>query len=389
MTQLSILVALAGLSLAPAPQDPAPGPAPAPAQGEGKKGGYGGVVGTQDPRWIARSETKKIMFEAGGKPLMDAWQGLWVWISAQTPEQDALMAAEDGRGVALSAICALSMSGNGSGIRSGAQKSKFRVLTRALRALQDAETGSYVAGDAPERALDQALAVHCMAEATISHPVAALFEHNRKGVEALLALRGEDGLWHVGGDKTGPVDAFVTGVAAYALFTAKDGSADLAAEVFEPIAAWSEKAAIEGAEDGARAANAAGVLCARIFAHAGLEKKLADDARVDELLETIDAWLPAPPSDAKPADAGEAERGDFTYLASVALYQADNVRWNRLYTWIRERSVADAGPNPAEFKGCAAGDNGRLPKGALATTALRMLQMQSAVREPALDVFAR
>lgn len=385
MLQLSLLVALAGLALAPSPQDPAPQPGPAPA----KKEGYGGMVGTQDPRWMARSETRKVLFESGGKSLLDAYEGTWTWLSAQTPEADALMPAEDGRGVALSAICALSMSGNGSGIRAGAQKPQFRVLTRALRTLQDVETGSYVAVDAPERALDQALAVHCIAEAAITHPVDVMFEHNRKGVAALLALRGEDELWHVGGQPDGPVDAFTTGVAAYALFTAHDAGAELGPEVFEPIAAWSAKAALEGADEGARATAAVGVLAARIFAHEGLGQNLADDARVAELLAQIDTWLPKRPSDDKPAEPGQAERNDFTYLASVALYQADAVRWNRLYTWIREQAVAEAAPIKADNEGFPAGKNGRLPAGAVATTGLRLLQIQSAVREPALDVFAK
>lgn len=393
MSQISLFVALAGLALTPAPQDPQPQPAPAPAQGTGKDD-YGGQVGTQDPRWMARVETKKILFESGGKSLMDAWQGAWIWLNGQTPKEDALMPAEDGRGVALSSICALSMSGNGSGIRSGAQKLQYRVLTRALRALQDAETGSYVAEDAPERALDQALAVHCIAEATISHPVEALLEHNRKGVAALLDLRGEDGLWHRGGKPTaegekpapGPVDAYATGVAAYALYTAKDAGAEIDAEVFESIAGWSDTARIEGADDGEKAANAVGILAARIWAHAALERKLADDARKAELLTAIDGWLPKPPSDGKPAGTAAVERNDFVFLASAALYQADNLRWNRLYTWIRERAVADIGGDASGAKGCPAAPNGRLPAGAVATTALRILQMQSVVREPALDV---
>lgn len=397
MLQLSSFVALAGLALAPAPQDPAPQPAPTPAQGTGKED-YGGNVGTQDARWMARVETKKILFEAGGKSLMDAWLGSWIWLNAQTPKEDALMPAEDDRGVALSAVCALSMSGNGSGIRSGAQMRPYRVLTRALRSLQDAETGAYVAEGAPERSLDQALAVHCIAEATITHPVEALHQHNRKGVEALLDLRGEDGLWHLAGKPAsaegekpapGPVDAFTTGLATYALYTAKDAGAELGAEVFESIAAWSEKASIEGADDGERAANAVGILAARIWSHAGLDRKLSDDARVAELLTAIDAWLPEPPSDGKPAWAASVERNDYVYLASVALYQADNLRWNRLYNWIRERAVADTGADPTGAKGCPAAPNGRLPAGAVGTTALRILQMQSVVREPALKVFAK
>jgi hypothetical protein len=392
MPQLSLLVALAGLAFVPAPQDPAPqpAPAPAPAQGGGKDD-YGGVVGTQDPRWMARIETRKVLFESGGKSLMDAWQGAWIWLNGQTPEQDALMPAEDGRGVGLSALCALSMSGNGSGIRSGAQKLQFRVLTRALRNLQDAESGSYVAEDAPERALDQALAVHCIAEAAISHPVEALQEHNRKGVAALLALRGQDGLWHVGPapkpdepPAARAVDAYTTGLATYALYTAKDGGAEIEAEVFESIASWSDTAKIGGADEGARAADAVGILTARIWSHAALERKLDGDARTQELLKSIDAWLPEPPSDGKPAGTARVERNDFVYLASVALYQADNLRWNRLYTWIRDRAVADLGGDTSGARGCPAAPNGRLPSGAVATTALRILQMQSAVREPAL-----
>jgi hypothetical protein len=400
MSQLSLLVALAGLAFAPAPQDPQPEPAPAPAQDDDEKTGYGGMLGVPDPRWMARGETKKILFETGGEGLMNAWMGTWNWLSEQTPQTDALMSAEDGRGVALSAICALSMSGNGSGIRSGAQKKQFRVLTRALRALQDAESGAYVGADAPERALDQALAVHCIAEATITHPVDVMFAHNAKGVAALLALRGEDGLWHVPGkpaaqgepaeaSPAGGVDAFTTGVAAYALYTAMDAGAEIEPEVFESIARWSETAALDGADEGARAANAIGVLCARIFAHQGLGRKLADDARVDALLARLDAWLPKPADEGQPAEAGMAQRNDFAYLASVALYQADNLRWNRLYNWIAARAVAEAPDKPAENKGYPAGENGRLPAGAVATTALRMLQMQSVVREPALDVFAQ
>lgn len=404
MSQLSLLVALAGLALPPAPQDPAPGPDPATAQDDeagDKKPGYGGMLGTPDPRWMARSETKKILYETGGKGLMDAWTGMWNWLGAQTPATDALMPAEDGRGVGLSAICSLSMMGNGSGIRAGALKKQLRVLTRALRALQDPETGSYVAVDAPERGLDQALAVHCIAEATITNPVDAMLQHNQKGVAALLALRGADGLWHVPGkaapkaegkpaeaQPAGPVDAFATGVAAYALYTAMDAGAAVEPQVFESIAAWSDKAPIEGADEGARATAAVGVLCARIFAHEGLRRKLADDARVDQLLTAIDAWLPEPAAEGKPAEPGMAERNDFAYLASVALYQADNLRWNRFYRWIADRAAADAPEKIEESKGCPAGANGRMPAGAVATTALRLLQVQSVVREPALDAFA-
>ncbi|HVS19992.1 MAG TPA: hypothetical protein VMT18_15410 [Planctomycetota bacterium] len=394
MSQLSLLLALAGLAVAPAPQDPQPVPQPEQVPQAGGQRGYGGIVGTQDARWMARSESRKVLGEFGGKALLDAWQGTWIWLSEQAPDEDVLMAAEDGRGVALNALCALSMSGNGSGIRSGAQRDPYRVLTRTLRALQDAESGAYVAKDAKEAALDQALAVHCMAEATITNPVQALFDHNQRGVDALLAMRGEDELWHVGGKQDGPVDALATGTAAYALLTALDAGAEIAPEVFAPIAAWSAEAKAQGDDEAERAVATVAILTARIFAHQGLAQGLKDDARVRELLAALDPWLPSPGSDAQPASDGLAARNDFAYLASVALYQADNVRWNRLFTWIAEHAVADTGAVPtgpivvSANDGLPAAQNGRLPSGAVATTALRMLQLQSAFREPALAVFA-
>ena len=396
MPQLSLLLLLAGLAAAPAPQDPAPAPQAATGPQKRQKPGYGGIVGSVDPRWMSRAESRKVLAEFGGITLINAWQGTWIWINEQTPEEDVLLAAEDGRGAALNALTALSMSGNGSGIRSGAQRDPYRKLTRALRSVQT-EAGAYVASSAPERALDQALAVHCIAEATISNPVDALFDHNQRGVDALLEMRGEDGLWHVGGAEDGPVDAVANGVAAYALYTAYDAGAAIDPAVFESLAAWSAKAPIEGADDGEKATNAVSILCARIFASQALERGLKDDARARELLAAVDAWLPRAAEGERPASDGQAVRNDFAYLASVALYQADNVRWNRLYTWIAEQAIEDTSSVEGTVEGSAtqtsngglpAGHNGRLPKGALASSALRVLQMQSSFREPSLGTFA-
>ena len=386
MLQLSLLLALAA---APAPQDPEPGPQP--AQGVVKpKRGYEGLLGSKDPRFMSRSESRKVLAEYGGKSLLDAWQGSWIWLGNQTPEDDVLLPAEDGRGVALNALCALSMSGNGTSIRAGATFRQYRVLTRTLRALQVADTGAYVASGAPEAALDQALAVHCIAEATISHPVEALFGHNQSGVDALLAMRGDDGLWHAGD----AVDALTTGVATYALYTAMAAGAEIAPDVFETIVAWTDEVEPTGADDAERAVATAAALTACIFAHQALDRGLKDDARVAALLGGLDPFLPTPGSDAAPATDGLAAHNDFAYLASVALYQADNVRWNRLYRWVAEHAVADTTQSDSDApfvqanEGLPAGDNGRLPEGALATTALRILQLQSSFREPALEVFA-
>lgn len=390
MSQLSLLLALAGLAASPAPQDPQPAP-PKQAQDEG----YGGLVGTLDRRWQSRSESRKVLAEYGGKSLVDAWQGTWLWLNTQIPAEDALMPAEDDRAVGVTSLCALSMSGNGSGIRSGAQFREYRILTRAMRALQDKETGAYVKADAPEAALDQALAVHCMAEATITNPVEALFTHNQKGVDALLALRGEDGLWHAGGKKDGAVDAVATGVAAYALSTAKDAGAEIDPDVFSAIADWSAKSEPAGADEPVRATETVAMLLARIFAFEGLGQGLKGDERVQELLTAVGAWLPEPSSEGEPGSDGMARNNDFAYLASVALYQADNRRWDRLYSWIADQAIEDTDSRTEDVgalaganDGLPAGENGRMPKGMHATTALRLLQMVSSFREPSLGVFA-
>ena len=265
------------------------------------------------------------------------------------------------------------------------QRLQFRVLTRALRSElgnPSSEGEGPAAAGQPEFALDSALAVEALAEALISNPVENLLAEVQFATDGLLALRPPDALWHHGGDAAQPVDTLVTGLAAYGLYTAMDAGVTVEPVVFEKIAGWSDAAKPAGADDAERAVDIAALLCARTYSYQGLGRSLKEDAVVADLLVAIDAYLPSADS------AGQAARNDFAFLATVALYQADNLRWNRLLRWSVAEALNDAGQRKDGNNGFPSGANGRLPSGELATTALRMLQLQSVVREPALSCYA-
>jgi hypothetical protein len=388
MIHLLFSLSLAALG---APQDIGPVPETPTAQEPAPKSS---IIAPLDRRWRARKEVKKDLFEAGGQALVDHYQAAWIWLSAQTPAE-GLMPSEEGRAVGVSALAALSMTGNSSGLLSGAQKDQLRVLVRGMRAVQDAESGAIGPKEAPEFLLDHALALHALAEAQFTNPIPVNQNAAQKAVDALVAARSEDGVWHVGGKADKDVDALVTGIAAYALYTADDGGSTVDPAVYQAIAEWSAKAAqIEPSADAEGATTAAAILCARIFAHQGSGQSLSKDESLSRLLAAMRPYLSSLDTKDKAADAKAADAkvtvltNDFAYLGSVVLYQADSIAWNQLFRAIQARSLKEAVAE-GEHKGAIpAGPNGRLPKGILATTSLRLLQLQSGKREPALSCFA-
>jgi len=370
-----------------APQDIGPVPeAPTAQEPEAKRSN---IIAPLDRRWRFRKEVKKDLFEAGGQALVDHYQATWIWLSAQTPAE-GLMPSEEGRAVGVSALAALSMTGNASGLLSGAQRTQLKVLVQAMRAAQDAKSGAIGPTEAPEFLLDHALALHALAEAQFTNPIPVNQNAAQKAVDALVAARSEDGLWHVGGKADKEVDALVTGIAAYALYTADDGGSTVDPAVYQAIAEWSAKAAqIEPSADPEVATTAAAILCARIFAHQGSGQSLSKDESLSRLLAAMRPYLSSLDTKDKAADAEVTVlTNDFAYLGSVVLYQADSIAWNQLFRAIQSRSPKEAVAE-GEHKGAIpAGPNGRLPKGMLATTSLRLLQLQSGKREPALSCFA-
>jgi len=291
------------------------------------------------------------------------------------------------------------MTGMGSNVVAGFGRPALRDCVRALRSWQDEESGAI--GD-PEREgylLEQALATLALSEAyyTDEKPVQETAAH--KAATALLAARAEDGLWHVDGEDEAPVDALVTSLAGYALFVGRDAGVDLPDQAFERILAWTDvvaeqaQALAEGEELGREDALLyAGALVARLFCAQAIERPLSEDAAVKRLAGVVAAQVPeAPAIDSEWTAPPRIVEADFAFLASLGLHQADNVAWGRCSRWftalfLEQVEQLEEGELVGHFP---AGDTGRLPGGALGTTALRVLEMQSGVREPSLPVLVQ
>lgn len=375
------------IAVALAPTLPQQGTAPAPsAQAPTKTVSWG----CNDPRWLSRKAINKQLGEIAGYELYELlWKSV-EWLTKQ-PE------ASGERAAGTTAIVGLAMLGTGSNPQTGLGKRKLLESTAALAAAQDEESGAIGNKAAQEFLLDHTLALLTLSENYFSLQVPDLEVAPRRALTALLAARGADGLWHVAGKPDGEVDPLVTALAGYALFGARAAKLEVPDEALEKVFDWTSKVGERtvGKEGDALeredALLFAGALCARTFVAASLDRSLAQDAVVRGLAAAVAAQVPPPPSadetwESPPARLAEA---DFAFLASLGLFQSDNVAFGRCNRWLAAmlpRAVSKEGEGAGAI---AQGDLGRFPPGAAGTTALRVLAMQNCVRELSLGVFAQ
>jgi hypothetical protein len=351
-------------------------------------------IGCNKPRCLSRRKINRQIEDIGGFPLVDAHRACIDWIALRG-EAEVQLGEAEGRGIGTAAIHALAMLGTGGNVQAGVARFPLRFSLSELRRQLDEETGAFGDPERPDYLLDQALSVLVFSEAYYSDDKPKRMERAVLAAQALLAGRGEDGLWHVDGEPDGPVDALVTSLSAYALYSAYEAGLGLPVEASEPILEWTAMVAEQAAQAGDgelgrdEALTYAGALVARLFSAQVLERSLSEDAIVSQLSARVAAQIPEAPSpDAELSVPPRLDEVDFTFLASLGLFQADNAAWGRCQQWTaaillhRHQRLEDE-----EALGCfPAGDTGRLPGGRLGTTALRALCMQSGVREHPLPV---
>jgi hypothetical protein len=351
-------------------------------------------IGCNKPRCQSRRKINRQIEDIGGFPLFDAHRACIDWLAFRG-EEEVRQAEAEAAGVGAAAIHALAMLGTGSNVQAGIARFPLRFSLGALRAQQDEETGAFGDPEREDYLLDQALAVLVFSEAFYSDDMPKRQERAAKAARALLDGRGPDGLWHVGGADDGPVDGLVTALAGYALYSACEAGVEAPPAASEPILEWTDAVAEQAAtaEEGElerdEALLYAGALVARLFSAQVLDRSLADDQAVRTLSARVAAQIPAAPAlDAQPEVPPRLDEADFTFLASLGLFQADNAAWGRCQQWNavillhRCERLEDE-----QTMGCyPPGETGRLPGGRLGTTALRSLCLQSGVREGPLPV---
>lgn len=389
-----ILPLLLGLTLAPLPRQPAPQPVALQAQGPAAQPRSQGVSrGCNHPKWLARNVISKQFSELAGYPLYEAYTRGVYWLGEQVVDDSSGARGEDGRDGGTTALVALAMLGTGSNVEAGMGVKPLRKCLRSLRGWQDEETGAIAEREQPEFLLDQALLTLVFSEAYFSDELPVQEAAARKLLDLLLDARGEDGLWHVGADPEGAVDPLVTSLAGYALFAAREARLEVPDEALERVFDWSAKAAeraaaMEDAPLGREDALLfAGALVARIFTAQALGRALADDEPLGHITARVAAAIPPAPEPGTEWTAPDRLRElDFAFFASLGLYQTDAVAWGRCSRWLAEMFVADVAKEGEDTGAFPAGDTGRFPPGRLGASALRILAMQSGVRELPLSV---
>ncbi len=389
----SLLLALA---LAPTTAQQGQTPAQAPQRGV--------AWGCNDPKWLARKAINKQLALIAGYQMYESLWNSVQWLSKR--EQ-----ASGERAIGETALIGLAMLGSGANPQTGLGKPALIASTAALAAHQNAESGAIGDPASKEFLLDHTLALLALSENYFSLQVPELEGAPKLALKALLAARGEDGLWHVEGKKDGPVDALVTALAGYALFGARDAHLEVPDEAFEKVFAWTgqvaerAKAAGNGPLERAAGLEFAGALCARSFAAASLKRSLAGDEAARQLSDVIAAQVPLPPGAEEWKAPERLADPEFAFFASLGLFQSDNAAAGRCSRWLAAMFEADctkpakaaateeapkgkpaADPNAGSFP---AQDVGRFPPGQVGTTALRLLGMQNSVRELSLGVFAQ
>jgi hypothetical protein len=389
----SLLLALA---LAPTTAQQGQTPEQAPQKGV--------AWGCNEPKWIARKAINKQLSLIAGYGLYESLWNSVQWLSKAEPSTGE-------RAVSETALIGLAMLGSGANPQTGLGKPALIASTAALAKRQDAESGAIGDPASKEFLLDHTLALLTLSENYFSLQVPELEAAPKLALKALLAARGEDGLWHVEGKKDGPVDTLVTALAGYALFGARAAHLEVPDEAFEKVFAWTgqfgERAKSAGNEplERSEALEFAGALCARSFVAASLKRSLAGDETARHLSDVIAAQVPPPPGAEEWKAPERLAEPDFAFLASLGLFQSDNAAAGRCSRWLAAMFEADcarpaakeqkegapkgkvpADPNAGSFP---AQDIGRFPPGQIGTTALRLLGMQNSVRELSLGVFAQ
>ena len=362
--------------------------------------------GCNDPKWLARKAINKQLSLIAGYQLYESLWNSVGWLSKREP-------ASGERAVGETALIGLAMLGSGANPQTGLGKSALIASTEALVAKQNAESGAIGDPASKEFLLDHTLALIALSENYFSLQVPELEVAPKLALKALLAARGEDGLWHAEGKQDGPVDPLVTALAGYALFGARAAHLEVPDEAFEKVFAWTgqvaerAKAARNEAVERAAGLEFAGALCARSFVAASLKRSLAGDVAARQLSDVIAAQIPPPPGAEEWKAPERLADPDFAFFASLGLFQSDNAAAGRCSRWLAAMFEADCTkPAPNEQKEGAqtpkgkapvdpnAGsfpeqDVGRFPPGQIGTTALRLLGMQNSVRELSLGVFAQ
>lgn len=377
-----MLTLLAALALAaPLPQETGPVQEPAPVQGEkGPPRKQPGVVhiGSPSAKFQGRKFLIRDLGEAGGQTLIDRYR-LGIGWCVNHLKDTSLPEAEDGRVPGLSGMLALLMLGESSAVTGGAFRFTLRSTYLAMREMQDAETGAFAKPGSSHFAFDQALATQAMCEIVFSDGKRKQIESAERGVSALLAARGEDGLWRLAGGSEGAADPLTTSLAAHALFAAVEARLEVPGEVFDELFAWTERApAGEGGID------TMSILATRLFAAEASGKSLKDDARTSELTRLVAARVPAMEAGAElPAIVTDPVHA---YLATLTLVQADAEAFQRLTSWLHGPFLVEQQPYGGEEAGSfPEADNGAFPKGRLATACLRMLAIENQRRELPFD----
>jgi len=379
LTPLLLCLSLTPLGRAAAPVEPL-GLLPDPRQ-------RGAAVACDHPKWLSRKKIPKQLNELGGYPLYEAYLASLQWLATQVDDQGGARGEGD-RDVGTTATLALVMLGTGSNVNAGFGMRSLRRCIPALRKWQDEETGELGDPERPEYLLDQTLAVLALSEANFSDQIVAQEVASRKAAGALLAARGEDGLWHIDAEPDSAVDSLVTSLAAYALFIAREAEVEIPDEVFGHILAWTQTVAAQAVDSPVaelgreEALGMAYALCARVFSAAALRRSLADDEAVTVLTERVAAQVPEPPEPGTEwtAPARLAEP-DFAFLATLGLFQTDNQAWGRCSQWLALMLQDDVGRENDPAGSLPDGETGRLPGGRLGSTMLRVLALQNGVRE--------
>ncbi len=335
------------------------------------------MIGSQHPKWAPRKRISKELTETGGVELVAMYRNGIAWLAARGGETG--FPCEEGREVGLNALVSLTLLGDSSTTRSGAYRRQLAPAIRLLRGKEAQGSEEDAKQAAAVNALDQALKVHALSESFLSNQLPVEEKAVSAAVATLIELRSEDGLWHEGDKAEAPADALTCGIAGYALFAARDAGIQVPDEAFESILKWTQQAEVGDGD-----ARTAAILTARIFSSAALRRSLLGDERVAELAALVGRNVPAPAEQGAQPPAVPPIAFDplFAYLATLCLYQADNLAWGRLNRWLLERSREQQVREGENAGSWPAAPTGGLPTGSSATAALRLLAIQNGFREP-------
>ena len=359
------------------------------------------VLGPTHAKWMARKTLPKQLTDLGGFPLYEALGNGLGFVENQVVGEEQGIRGEAGRDVGATALTAIVLLGGGTSVRTGRSRLQLRSCVIALRGWQDPESGAIGRKDAPEFQLDHTLATLALCEAYLFDAYPVQEEASRKALEALLALRAEDGLWHVAGAADAAVDPLVTALAGLTLFAAYEDAHEPPVEALEAVQDWTEEVAARAGEAGdaepsvQAARELAGALAARIFTAAALGRSLAGDETLERLSTAVAGLIPQSPGPESAQPGGPQpppfpallRDGEFLLFATLGLYQCDSLAWGRASRWMARRLLADQVSEEGERKGALPGnETGRLPGGLLGSTALGVLALMNGSREIPLGI---